>query len=116
MITKNLDILFKALSDPARLRIIQLLNRSDEECCTDEDRVCACDLEIATGLSQPTTSHHLKILVQAGLVEAEKEGRFTYYRINRTLFNHLAEFLESFNGKPSLGRKLKVKGEKAYVQ
>lgn len=95
-----MDILFKALADPVRLRMVMLLNRADELCCTVEDRVCACDIETAIGLSQPTISHHLKILAQAGLVETERDGRFVYYRIKRSSFAQLAEFLESFVGIP----------------
>src|SRR5260370_41864009 len=78
--------LFKALADPARVRIIEFLRRPDAACCTVEDRVCACDLEGPLGLSQPAVSHHLKILVRADLVLAEKAGRFVYYRVNRPRF------------------------------
>jgi ArsR family transcriptional regulator len=89
---------FKALSDPARLRIIQILHRPGAACCTVEDRVCACDLEKPLGLSQPAVSHHLKILVQAGLVESEKNGKYVYYRIARPRFGALQRALAQFAG------------------
>lgn len=92
------DPVFKALADPARLRIIAFLRRPDAACCTVEDRVCACDLEGPLGLSQPAVSHHLKILVQAGLVLAEKAGRFVYYRVNRPRFAELQRWLGDFAG------------------
>ncbi|MBI3514727.1 MAG: winged helix-turn-helix transcriptional regulator [Proteobacteria bacterium] len=92
------DHLFKALSDPARIRIIEFLHRPDATCCTVEDRVCASDLEGLLGLSQPAVSHHVKVLVQAGLVLAEKCGRFTCYRVNRPRFAELQRYLASFAG------------------
>jgi len=94
----DIDQLFKALSDPARVRIVEFLRRPDAACCTVEDRVCACDLEGPLGLSQPAVSHHLKILVQAGLVQSEKAGRFVYYRIDRPRFGELQRWLGGFAG------------------
>jgi ArsR family transcriptional regulator len=90
--------LFKALSDPARLRIIEILHRPGTACCTVEDRVCACDLEEPLGLSQPAVSHHLKILVQAGLVLSEKNGKYVYYRLARPQFGALQRALAAFAG------------------
>ncbi len=66
--------LFKALSDPARVKIVNLL-------ATSEDPVCACELIPALGLSQPTVSHHLKKLTDAGLLEREQRGVWAYYSI-----------------------------------
>ncbi|MDB5367161.1 MAG: ArsR family transcriptional regulator [Rhodospirillales bacterium] len=94
----DLAMTFKALSDPTRVRILDLLKRADAACCSKDDRVCACDLEAEVKLSQPAVSHHMKCLVQTGLVESEREGRFTYYRINRTAFARLASFLDGFVG------------------
>jgi ArsR family transcriptional regulator, arsenate/arsenite/antimonite-responsive transcriptional repressor len=66
----------KALADPARLRVISLLMTApDGEACT-------CDLTGPLGLSQPTVSHHLKRLAQAGLVTGERRGVWTYYRVD----------------------------------
>jgi ArsR family transcriptional regulator len=92
------DQLFKALSDPARIRIIEFLHRPDAACCSVEDRVCASDLEGIVGLSQPAVSHHVKILIQAGLVRAEKSGRFVCYRVNRPRFAELQRYLGGFAG------------------
>ncbi len=71
---------FKALSDPARLSILSHLASGQMGCCGDG--VCACDLEEITGLSQPTVSHHMKCLVSAGLVRAEKRGKWMYYDLD----------------------------------
>ena len=64
---------FKALADPTRVSIVNRL-ASGEECCV-------CDLTDAFALSQPTVSHHLRILRDAGLVEAERRGTWAYYRL-----------------------------------
>ena len=94
--------IFKALGDPARLRILEFLWRPDAACCSLEDKVCACDVESLLGLSQPAVSHHMKVLVQAGLVAAAKEGRWVYYRINRARFRELSQFLGRFGrGEPA---------------
>lgn len=71
---------FKALSDPTRLSILAHLASGQVGCCGDG--VCACDLEELTGLSQPTVSHHMKCLVSAGLVRAEKRGKWMYYDLD----------------------------------
>jgi ArsR family transcriptional regulator, arsenate/arsenite/antimonite-responsive transcriptional repressor len=62
---------FKALSDPTRVAIVSRL-AAGEQCCV-------CDLTDAFDLSQPTVSHHLRILRESGLVEAERRGTFSYY-------------------------------------
>jgi len=67
--------LFKALGDPARVRILNLLATSDEP-------VCACELIPALGLSQPTVSHHLKKLTEAGLLAREQRGVWAFYSID----------------------------------
>jgi ArsR family transcriptional regulator len=64
---------FRVLGDPARLRLLSLIASMGEACA-------ACDLVEPVGVSQPTISHHLKVLHQAGLVEREKRGRWVYYR------------------------------------
>jgi ArsR family transcriptional regulator len=67
--------LFKALGDPARVRILNVLATTDEP-------VCVCELIPALGLSQPTVSHHLKKLTDAGLLEREQRGVWAYYSID----------------------------------
>src|SRR5215469_16381647 len=64
---------FKALADPTRVAIVNRL--------TTAEAVCVCDLTAAFDLSQPTISHHLKILRDAGLVDAERRGTWAYYRL-----------------------------------
>ncbi len=82
---ERLAELFKALSDPARLKIVRFLADSAAGRCCAEG-VCACDLEPLTQLSQPTVSHHMKLLVAAGLVSADKRGKWTYYTLERSGF------------------------------
>lgn len=73
---------FKALGDPHRLKALHFLATADQGCCTNADGVCTCDVQEVLGLSQPTVSHHMKILVEAGLVDAEKRGKWTYYTLS----------------------------------
>ena len=79
--------LFKALGDPARVRIVNLLARSDGP-------ACVCELTPATGLSQPTVSHHLKKLVQAGLLRREPRGVWAYYELDREGLERAAGVLD----------------------
>ena len=64
---------FGVLADPTRLRLLSLVAAAGEACA-------ACDLVEPLGVSQPTVSHHLKVLREAGLVESERRGRWIYYR------------------------------------
>lgn len=64
-----------ALADPTRLRMVSMLLAAPEGSC------CGCDMEEPLGLSQPTISHHLKVLKQAGIVEGERRGRWVHYRV-----------------------------------
>jgi ArsR family transcriptional regulator, arsenate/arsenite/antimonite-responsive transcriptional repressor len=75
--------LFKALGDPARVRIVNLL-------ATSTEAVCACDLYEPVGLSQPTVSHHLKKLTEAGLLEREQRGKWAYFWLRRDAVEKLA--------------------------
>ena len=76
----------KALGDPTRLRILELLKARGRTCCDlvarDEKGLCACDIERAVGLSQAAVSHHMGLLRRAGLVVAEKRGRWIFYSRN----------------------------------
>ena len=74
--------LFRALGDPARVRIVNLLARNTE--------VCGCELNEALGLSQPTISHHLKKLHEAGLLGREQRGKWAYYSLKRDAVAKLA--------------------------
>ena len=64
---------FHALADPTRVAIVNRLSGADE--------LCVCDLTAAFDLSQPTVSHHLKILREAGLVESSRRGTWAFYRL-----------------------------------
>lgn len=75
--------LFGALADPARVRIVNAL-------ATSAEAVCACELEPLLGLSQPTVSHHLKRLTDAGLLEREQRGRWAYFSLRRDAVETLA--------------------------
>jgi ArsR family transcriptional regulator, arsenate/arsenite/antimonite-responsive transcriptional repressor len=83
--------LFKALSDETRLEMIGLLAAVGAE-------LCACDIESHFDLSQPTISHHLKILREAGLITGERRGTWIYYAINREAIERLAEFQKLAGG------------------
>jgi ArsR family transcriptional regulator len=65
----------KVIADPARLRILSLIQAQPEH------EACVCHLTEPLGLSQPTVSHHLKVLLQAGLVEREQRGSWAYFRV-----------------------------------
>jgi ArsR family transcriptional regulator len=75
--------LFKALADPHRVKVINLL-------ATSPDPLCVCEFTGPLGLSQPTVSHHLKKLVQAGLLGREQRGTWAYYSLNRDALGRLA--------------------------
>ncbi len=69
---QDLLIIFKALSDETRLRIIKLLERGE---------LCVCDLVAALDMSQPKVSFHLNVLKEAGLIKDRKQGKWSHYRI-----------------------------------
>ncbi len=83
---------FKALSDPARLKILRYLASDAVGCCGDG--ICGCDLEDITGLSQPTISHHMKCLLSANLIQAEKRGKWMYYNLDTRGFKAVQAYLE----------------------
>lgn len=90
------DRIFKALSDPARVKILEFLRAPGVGCCSFEGRVCACDVERILGVSQATVSHHMKLLIDSGLVNAEKRGRWMMYRINAAAFAKASAWLGPF--------------------
>lgn len=75
---------FKALGDPTRLRLISLVAAHEDA------EACVCELTEPVGLSQPTVSHHLKILVEAGILTREQRGKWAYYRLVPETLNVLA--------------------------
>ncbi len=68
---------FAALSDPVRLRLLSML------AAADDGEVCVCEFVEPLGKTQPTVSHHLKILGEAGLVRGDRRGRWVWYSLNR---------------------------------
>lgn len=91
----------KALADPIRLRIIEFLRSPVHDCCARQGVVCACDLDKHLGLTQPTISHHMKILVDAGLVHAEKHGRWVYYELDHEAFTRIIDSLGQYQAQPA---------------
>lgn len=80
---KNAKIL-KALSDPNRLKIIELLSCGEK---------CACEILESFKFTQPTLSHHMKVLIDCGLIEARKSGIWNLYKLNMNNSNELVLFL-----------------------
>jgi ArsR family transcriptional regulator len=74
---------FRALADPARVKIVNVLAARGGE-------VCICELTEPLGLSQPTVSHHMKKLLDAGLVEREQRGKWAYFTLNRDAAGRVA--------------------------
>ncbi len=96
----------RALADPVRLRILEFLREPVQSCCVRDDGVCACDVEAFLGLSQPTVSHHMKLLVGAGLVAADKRGRWVYYALEPRTFGSLQNFFSRYAApEPALERR-----------
>jgi ArsR family transcriptional regulator, arsenate/arsenite/antimonite-responsive transcriptional repressor len=83
----ELEQVFRALGDRHRVKILNLLSAAGGEA------ICVCDLVPALGLAQPTVSYHLKQLVNAGVIEREKRGTFSHYRLVPTAFERVRELL-----------------------
>lgn len=85
--------MLRAIADPVRRRILEMLKQPG--CCSigRKSGMCACDIEGEFQLSQPTISHHLGMLRQAGLIEAEKVGQWMWYRRNEAAVRRLARAL-----------------------
>lgn len=84
----------KLLGDPTRFKILEFLAEPVQDCCSRGDGVCGCDLEAYLDLSQPTVSHHMKVLVDAGLVVSERRGRWVYYDLSPGSLRELTGGLE----------------------
>ncbi|MFK0152546.1 ArsR/SmtB family transcription factor [Streptomyces sp. NPDC090493] len=85
----DLAKVFKALGDPVRLRLLSMIASSRGE----GGEVCVCELTPAFDLSQPTISHHLKLLRQAGLIDSERRGTWVYYWVLPKALDRLSAFL-----------------------
>ena len=82
-----LAVLLKAVADPARLQIISLI-RSSADC-----EACVCDLTEALGLSQPTISHHLRVLSDAGVLSREQRGTWAWFTLNPKRLKEISRLL-----------------------
>ena len=87
---EDLAAVFKALADPTRVGIVSRL-ASGEACCV-------CDLTSAFDVSQPTVSHHLRILRDAGLVDSERHGTYAYYRLRPSAIEKLHAVFQPVSG------------------
>jgi ArsR family transcriptional regulator len=84
---RRLAASFKALSEPARLRLLNLIQSQPG------GEACVCNLVEPLGLSQPTVTHHLQVLHRAGLLERERRGVWVYYRVVREALDALRRAL-----------------------
>jgi ArsR family transcriptional regulator len=84
-----LVVVLKALADPVRLRLLRLVADSPDT------TACACHLPTALGISQPTLSHHLKKLVDAGLLVREQRGRWAHYRLGSQTLLPIRAYLDT---------------------
>lgn len=80
----SLSVVFKALSDPNRLKIIEMLKNGE---------VCACNILENCEFSQPTLSHHMGILIRAGVVISRKEGKWIHYSLNSESLDSIIKYL-----------------------
>lgn len=92
MNTMDVALICKALSDFNRLQIVQILSDGEK---------CACKLLERFEISQPTLSHHMKILCECGLVQSRKEGKWSYYTINCETLKAYKQFIESLTCTPA---------------
>ena len=85
---------FKALGDPVRLRLVSLIGTHQG------GEVCVCDLSAAFDLTQPTISHHLKVLREAGIIDSERRGTWVYYWLVPTALERMSALLSLPAGRP----------------
>ena len=84
---ESLAAVLKAVAEPTRLRLVSLVAAHANA------EACVCDLTEPVGLSQPTVSHHLKILVDAGVLEREQRGKWAYYRLVSETLTSISQLL-----------------------
>ena len=89
---------FKVLADTTRWRILDYLEDPVQVCDRHDEGICSCDIEMTLGLAQGTVSHHMQQLVDAGLVRAERRGRYVYYELDRSRFQELGARLGALAG------------------
>ena len=91
-VAAELAQVFKALGDPVRLRLVSLIGAHQG------GEVCVCDLTTAFDLTQPTISHHLRVLRQAGIIDSERRGTWVYYRLVPAALERTAALLTAPSG------------------
>ena len=84
---EQLARVLKAVADPGRLQLLSIIRSKGE--------ACACDLNEPLGLSQPTVSHHLKVLVEAGLISREQRGQWAWFRAEEDTIRHLGRLFSA---------------------
>jgi len=89
----DVALICKALSDSNRLEIVQMLSEGEK---------CGCKLLERFEITQPTLSHHMKILVEAGMVNDRKEGKWHYYSLNTQTFSSFKKYIEKLGSKSSI--------------
>jgi ArsR family transcriptional regulator, arsenate/arsenite/antimonite-responsive transcriptional repressor len=103
----RLELVFRALASSPRREILRLLatggGEGVTECCSATE-VCACIFAEKLGIGAPTVSHHMKALIEAGLVTSEKRGQWVYYRLVPATVQAVAEELLSLAGCSAGGR------------
>jgi len=77
--------MFKALADPNRVKLLSMIAAAEDQ------EACVCDLTEPVGLAQPTISHHMKVLVEAGLVSREQRGKWAYFSLVPGILDSLAD-------------------------
>lgn len=87
-VAETLARMFKALADPTRVKLLSMI------AAAPEGEACVCDMIEPVGLSQPTVSHHMKLLVEAGLATREQRGKWAYYRVAPEVLGSLASALQ----------------------
>jgi ArsR family transcriptional regulator len=85
---ERLAVVLKAIADPTRLQLFRLIERAPG------GEACVCDLTDCLGLRQPTVSHHLKIMTEAGLLDRERRGTWVWYSVNHDGLNRVRGILE----------------------
>ena len=93
-LTSGLDRFLHAIADPTRRRILRALKEKGGSSMDKETVLCAADIEERVKLSQPTISHHMRILEAASLVEAKREGHWRWYRRNEKLIAEMTKGLK----------------------
>jgi ArsR family transcriptional regulator, arsenate/arsenite/antimonite-responsive transcriptional repressor len=88
----RLAVMFKALADPVRLRLLSLVASHPG------GQACVCDISATFDVSQPTISHHLKVLRSAGLLDCERRGTWVYYWVIPSALQHLSDVLRIEGG------------------